>query len=110
VRIEGRDARADFDLGNGSLPLLGAEFARRYGLLDDGRSIGREKGGGLGGAIERKTLKISQLQIGDRVFRNIKVAVDDNANASDFNMGTSLLREFHIVTDFANHQLWLSQS
>lgn len=109
VGIEGREARADFDLGNGSLPLLGAEFARRHGFLNDGRVIGRENGGGLGGAIERKTLTISHLQVGDRVLRNIRVAVDENANASDFNMGTSLLREFRIVTDFANHQLWLSR-
>lgn len=108
VRIEGNNARAEFDLGNGSLPLLGAEFARRNGLIGDGRPTGKETGGGLGGAVERTTLQLRELSIGNRVFRNVKVAVDENANAAEFNVGTKLLRQFKIVTDFANHQLWLS--
>ena len=70
ARVEdGETVAATFDLGNGSLALLGAGFAARAHLLTDGRQVGSESGGGLGGAATRQVVTLRSLEVAGRRFR-----------------------------------------
>jgi hypothetical protein len=108
VRIEsGELVRATFDLGNGSKVLIGSVFAKRMRFLSDGRKLTAERGGGLGGEVERPVFRLRSLEIAERRFTDVVASVDPSPSASDVNVGVSILRHFHITTDFANHAVWL---
>lgn len=108
VRVEdGPVVRATFDLGNGSAVLIGRAFAEHAGLLADGRPLGTDRGGGLGGEAARQTLTLRSLEIAGRRFEAVRAAVDPQPSASDLNVGLALLRDFLITTDFAAHAVWL---
>jgi hypothetical protein len=107
VVAEGRIARATVDLGNGNEPLISRAFAARIGALTDGRTISQDNGGGIGGEAVRERFILKSLTIGPKRFADIPVIVDAGENASDLNLGTSVLRHFVITTDFGNHRLWL---
>jgi Aspartyl protease len=107
VRADGVAAAADFDLGNGGQVLVGKAFAERNGWLAPGRIIARRKGGGLGGEIERDVIKIGRLELGGKTLHDIEAEVDPMDNAGDLNLGVRILRQFMIVTDFAQHRIWL---
>ena len=108
VRIEGKaPVQAAFDLGNGSNVLVSSDYARRAGFLDDGRTITRETGGGIGGPTERAVLVLSSLEIAGRVFHDVPASIDAGATANDVNVGISILRHFLITTDFRERLLWL---
>ncbi|HEV2567553.1 retropepsin-like aspartic protease [Sphingomonas sp.] len=105
VTIEGKAVLAEFDLGNGSDLLIGKPFAERSGLL--ARSHGAEKGGGIGGAVDRRIVTLRTIRIAGVTFRNVRAAIDEQPNAGDANVGVKLLRRFRIVTDFAQKAVWL---
>jgi hypothetical protein len=108
VRVEDRDeVRATFDLGNGSAVLVGRAYAERGGLLTDGRPLGVERGGGLGGETTRQTLTLRALEIAGHRFTAVRAAIDPQPSASAVNVGVPLLRHFLITTDFAAHAVWL---
>jgi predicted aspartyl protease len=105
MRINGVRVRAEFDLGNGSDLLIGKAFAQRSGLFQRARAT--ERGGGIGGEIERKVLTIRSVRLAGMTFRNVRAAIDEQANAADANVGVKLLRHFRIVTDFPQRAVWL---
>lgn len=105
LRIEGRRVRAVFDLGNGSDMLIGRAFALKTGLFD--RAQRTEKGGGIGGEIERRVVVLKSVRLGGMRFRNVRAAIDDQPDAADANVGVKLLRRFRIVTDFPQKAVWL---
>ena len=108
ARIEGgATVRATFDLGNGSEVLISDALARRMNLLADGREVRSSQGGGLGGETTRSVIKLRDLELAGRHFKEVEAAIDPQASASDLNLGISVLRHFRIVTDFANHAVWL---
>lgn len=106
--IEGHaPVQAVFDLGNGSEVMVGRAYAERIGLLRPDRIVDRRSGGGLGGAREREIVSLRALTVAGRTFRDVRAAIDPGETASDLNIGTSILRHFLIVTDFAGHRIWL---
>lgn len=108
VRVEGGETvPATFDLGNGSRVLLGAAFAARAHLLTDGRQVGSESGGGLGGAATLQIVTLRSLEVAGRRFADVPAAVDPQPSASDLNIGVSILRHFVLTTDFGQHVIWL---
>jgi hypothetical protein len=108
VRVEdGETGRATFDLGNGADVLVGRAFAERARLLSDGRPVGSERGGGLGGEAAREVLTLRSIDVAGRRFESVRAAIDPQPSASDLNVGVSLLRHFLITTDFAAHAVWL---
>jgi predicted aspartyl protease len=107
VVAEGIAARATVDLGNGNDPLISPAFAARLGVLTDGRPTQREKGGGIGGEAMRQSFVLSTLTVAGETFRDVRVSVDAGKNASDLNIGVSILKHFLIVTDFAQSAIWL---
>ncbi len=108
VAIEGHaPVRATLDLGNGAQVLVGRGYARRLGLLADGRAVHREAGGGLGGEALRETFVLRSLMVAGRRFEDVAAAIDPQESASDLNVGISVLRHFVVTTDFAAHAAWL---
>jgi predicted aspartyl protease len=106
--VEGQaPVQAVVDLGNGSEVMVGRAYARRIGLLEPNRIVARESGGGLGGARQRDIVILRELVIASRTFRDVHAAIDPGEAASDLNVGTSILRHFIIVTDFAGERIWL---
>ena len=108
VTVEGNGpVEADFDLGNGSGVLVGRAYAERIGLTAPERIVGRRSGGGLGGAVERDQVVLASLVVGGREFRDVPAGIDPNRHSADVNIGTSVLRNFVITTDFAEGAVWL---
>jgi hypothetical protein len=96
-------ARAEFDLGNGSEVLISRSLAKRLKL----QAIGRKKGGGIGGSVERELVRLRALELGGARFPSVIAAVDDQPQAGDLNVGTSILKNFLITSDFRNRAIWL---
>lgn len=107
VRVEGEEVLAALDTGNGSQVLVGARYAQRHGFLTDGRSMTKEKGGGLGGETLRTIVPLRSLEIAGLTLTNVPGAIDEGDSATDLNVGMSVLRYFVITTDFRQHALWL---
>ena len=101
----GKPVQAEFDLGNGSDLLIGRAYAKRTGLLK--RAHSTERGGGIGGAVHRQIVTLKSVRLAGVTFRNVRAAIDEQPNAADANVGVKLLRQFHIVTDFAEGSVWL---
>lgn len=106
--IEGdAPVQAVFDLGNGSGVMVGRSYAERIGLAAPERIVARRGGGGLGGARERDIVRLRNLVVAGREYRDVEAAIDPGETASDLNIGTSILRDFIITTDFAGGVIWL---
>lgn len=103
VRVNGVAAQAEFDLGNGSDVLISRAMARRLRL----KPTGEARGGGIGGGLVRDLVTLRVLELGGARFRNVRAAIDDQPNANDLNVGTRILRNFLITTDFASRAVWL---
>ena len=103
VSIGGTPAQAEFDLGNGSGPLISRALVKRLRL----RPVTRQAGGGIGGPLMRDVVVIPRLTVAGVLFRNVRASVDDQPNANDVNIGTSILKEFVIATDFKSRRVWL---
>ena len=103
VSVNGIPAQAEFDLGNGSDPMISRTMANRLGL----KVAGKKAGGGIGGEIQRDVVTIPQLELAGARFRNVTATIDDQPSANDMNIGTSILRNYLITTDFQQRSLWL---
>ncbi len=107
VRVEGHEAAAAFDLGNGSEVMISRAFAERIGAARPDRIVERRTGGGLGGAVARDIVHLNSLIVGGVRFDNVPAAIDDGESAADVNVGTQMLRRFLITADFPERTLWL---
>lgn len=107
VLIDGHPAQGSFDLGNGSRPVVSASFCERHGLMSKqlNKSV---RGGGIGGETSLPLIKLDSVVLAQRRFDNVEFAVTDRKNASDVNIGVSLLRQFTITVDMRRHAIWLS--
>jgi hypothetical protein len=103
VTVNGVDALADFDLGNGSKVMISKAMAAKLGL----KVVGLETGGGIGGKLVRDLVIIDRLDVGGKTFRNVEAGVDALDNAGDLNIGTSILKHFVVTTDFPGHAIYL---
>ena len=103
VKANGAAAQAEFDLGNGSDPTISRDLAARLKL----KIIGKKAGGGIGGAVNRDLVRLASLQVAGKRFRNIVAAIDDQPSHNDMNVGTAILKNFRITTDFKGRAVWL---
>jgi hypothetical protein len=103
ILANGQAAQAEFDLGNGSGVMISRARVRRLHL----KTIGQERGGGIGGAIDREIVLLNDITVAGTHFRNVRAAIDDQSNANDLNIGTSILKHFLITTDFHERAVWL---
>lgn len=103
VKANGRLAQAEFDLGNGSDVMISRDMVRKLGL----KIIGRKQGGGIGGAVQRDLVRLKTLEVGGRNFHDVVAAIDDQPSHNDLNVGTAILKNFVITTDFKQRAVWL---
>jgi hypothetical protein len=103
VRANGQDAQAEFDLGNGSDVMISRDLARKLRL----KILGKRPGGGIGGSIQRDYVRLSSLEVAGRTFHNVTANIDDQPSHNDMNVGTSILKNFLITTDFKDRAMWL---
>jgi len=103
VRVEGEPARAAFDLGNGSDVMISRDLVTRLKLP----ILGKKTGGGIGGAIERDYVLLPVLEVAGRRFTNVHANIDDQPSHNDMNVGTAILKNFRITTDFKDRAVWL---
>lgn len=106
-RVEGIEAEADIDLGNGSEVLIGKAFAEKLGLLKPERIVEHKQGGGIGGAVVRDIVLLSSLEVAGVKFENVRAAIDPQDSAGEVNIGTNILQRFVLVIDFSDHAVWL---
>lgn len=104
VTANGNAAQAEFDLGNGSGVLVSRALATKLKLSP----IAQSSGGGIGGEVRRDIVVIDRLEVAGMVFRNVRAAVDEQPNANDLNVGTGILKNFVITTDFSARTIWLA--
>jgi len=69
--------------------------------------LGKKAGGGIGGAIQRDVVRLNSFEIAGRRFRNVEATIDDQPSHNDMNVGTAILKNFLITTDFADRAVWL---
>lgn len=103
IAINGAAAQAEFDLGNGSEPMISRAQVTKLGL----KVTGQKAGGGIGGEIQRDLVIIPRLTLAGRTFTDVTAAVDDQPSTNDMNIGTSILRNFLVTTDFNHRAVWL---
>ena len=104
VLADGVKAQAEFDLGNGSDVMISRDLAKKLHL----KILGKKAGGGIGGAIERDFVRLETLEIAGREFRDVTASIDDQPNHGDMNVGTAILKNFLITTDFKDRAVWLA--
>ena len=104
VRANGVAAQAEFDLGNGSDVMISRDLVKKLKLP----ILGKKAGGGIGGAIERDYVLLPTLEVAGRRFHDIHANIDDQPSHNDMNVGTSILKNFLITTDFKNRTVWLA--
>ncbi len=103
VLVNGLKVQADFDLGNGSDVLISRALVKKLGL----KIIGSKAGGGIGGGLKRDLVRVRFLEVVGRRFLNVVAAIDDQPGHNDLNVGTSILKNFLITTDFKQGAVWL---
>ena len=103
VRANGLEAQAEFDLGNGSEVMISRDLVKKLNL----KIIGKRAGGGIGGAIARDFVRLDRLEVAGRTFRDVTANIDDQPSHDDMNIGTSILKNFRITTDFKDRAVWL---
>jgi hypothetical protein len=104
VTVGTLSAQAEFDLGNGSEVMVSRAFAAKAGL----KVTGKKAGGGIGGELMRDTTVIPILTVAGVTFKDVPASIDDQSNAGDLNIGTSILRHYLITTDFKQRAVWLA--
>lgn len=103
IAINGAAAQAEFDLGNGSEPMISRAQVTKLGL----KVTGQKAGGGVGGEIQRDLVIIPRLTLAGRTFTDVPATVDDQPSTNDMNIGTSILQNFLVTTDFNHRAVWL---
>lgn len=103
VRANGVPAQAEFDLGNGSDVMISRDLVTRLKLP----ILGKKTGGGIGGAIERDYVLLPVLEVAGRRFTDVHATIDDQPSHNDMNVGTAILKNFRITTDFKDRTVWL---
>ncbi|MFN7054614.1 aspartyl protease family protein [Hyphomonas sp.] len=105
--LNGREVLADFDLGNGSDILVSEGFAEAAGLLAPEKVLGVIEGGGIGGPVQRRLVRVDSLSIAGETFHNLTAAVNPGTDGAELNVGVSVLRHFRMVIDFPGGEVWL---
>jgi hypothetical protein len=102
VSIGATKAQAVVDFGNGTGVMIGKELAAQLGL----KPVGKVKGGGIGGEVERDVVVLPELLVAGRTFRDIRASVDETSSRAELNIGTSILKHFTVTADFKGRTAW----
>ena len=106
VRLRGATYQGEFELGKGTRTMISRALTRTMGL----KVLRQERGGGIGGSVVRDIVALPPLEIAGRTITDVEAAVDDQSSSNDLNVGTAILKDFVITTDFAQRAVWLQPS
>ena len=95
-------AQAVVDFGNGSGVMISKELAAKLGL----KPVGKVKGGGFGGEVERDVVILPKLTVAGQNFRNVRAGIDETSSRAALNIGTPILRHFIVTADFTGRAAW----
>jgi len=102
VTLGNEKAQAVVDFGNGTGVMISKELAAEMGL----KPVGKMKGGGFGGEIERDVVILPKLTLAGRTFRNVQAGVDETSSRAPLNVGTPILKNFIVTADFKGRSAW----
>ena len=102
VNLGAIKAQAVLDFGNGTGVMIGKELAAKMGL----KPVGKMKGGGIGGEIERDVVVLPELTLAGRTFSNVEASVDETSSRAELNVGTPILKHFIVTADFKGRAAW----
>jgi predicted aspartyl protease len=102
VTLGKEKAQAVVDFGNGTGVMISKELAAEMGL----KPVGKMKGGGFGGEIERDVVILPKLTLAGRTFRNVQAGVDETSSRAPLNVGTPILKNFIVTADFKGRSAW----
>jgi hypothetical protein len=68
--------------------------------------VGKQVGGGIGGAVERDVVILPSLVLAGREFRDVRATVDETSSRAELNVGTPILKHFVVTTDFKGRAAW----
>jgi hypothetical protein len=111
ARVEGRDARLQFDLGNAGAIDLFPRFWARPGFARH-RRTSTTLAGGVGGMSVQKVTMIRAVDLGGTTFRQLPARLEDRqppldarSGLLDGNIGMGVLNRFHLIVDFPHHRV-----
>jgi len=102
VNLGKTKAQAVLDFGNGTGVMIGKELAAQMRL----KPVGKMKGGGIGGEIERDVVVLPELTLAGRTFSNVQASVDETSSRAELNVGTPILKHFVVTADFKGRAAW----
>jgi hypothetical protein len=102
VILGAEPAQAVLDFGNGTGVMIGKELAGKMKL----KVIGKMKGGGIGGEIERDVVKLPALTLAGKTFHNVEASIDTTSSRAELNIGTPILKHFAVTADFKGRTAW----
>jgi predicted aspartyl protease len=102
VTLGSRQAQAVVDFGNGTGVMIGKELAAEMGL----KPVGKMKGGGIGGEIQRNVVVLPELTLAGHTFRDVQASVDETSSRAELNVGTPILKHFVVTADFKGRVAW----
>lgn len=102
VMIGKTKTQAVLDFGNGSDVLISKELAAQMKL----KPVGKVKGGGFGGEVERDVVILPKLLLAGRTFRDVHASVDETSSRAALNIGTPILNNFVVTADYKGRTAW----
>ena len=108
--IEGRRAKLDFDLGNGTPLLLYPSFWEKEDFAA-GRRLSSTLGGAVGGVNIDKLARIGRVIVAGVTFRDVPATLNGRqteaarSEAVDGNIGLPLLSRSRLIVDFPHDRL-----
>jgi hypothetical protein len=102
VTLGAESAQAVLDFGNGTGVMIGKELAEKLKL----KVIGKLKGGGIGGEIERDVVNLPVLTLAGKSFHDVEASIDETTSRAELNIGTPILKHFVVTADFKGRSAW----
>jgi hypothetical protein len=102
VTVGKTKAQAVVDFGNGTGVMIGKELAETMKL----KVVGKMKGGGIGGEVERDVLILPDLTLAGHKFRRLRASIDATSSRAEINVGTPILKHFIVTADFKGRTAW----
>jgi outer membrane lipoprotein-sorting protein/predicted aspartyl protease len=97
----------EVDNGMGATLVFKTPAVRKYGLLEEMRTIQAPLDIEAGGEYRRRIGRLKSLQIGRFVIENPTVSLSENVEGEGGTLGEEILRRFKVIFDFSHHRMIL---
>ena len=103
------DSYFEIDSGLGGTFLFFTPAVKKYGLLEDMRTIQSPTSFEISGEYHRRIGRAKSVQLGSFMISNLPVSLSQNAEGSgiDGTLGEEVLRRFKVIFDFSHHRMIL---